>query len=316
MACLYFWLFSLFDSSSRFNVFFFLFPSAVAYQRGESVCSAGRWVIFLFLWVIWTGQDWEWRSCAGKPLGGDVSLLNWNPGTLVHSVQGFDWHSSGLPYCRPGLLSMSEPLNQLWLPDSWPNACANHKDCSINCCNNGNGTSDSNMTTYSRPGKCNTCSWHRLYDSNKNHINVRITAALHCVPFPADCIANYGNHAENTQHSSETAIYSDVNLSNKLSEMKMFPNSSLCYTSPDGDSSATYEPIPYATTQLIQANIKNKAAAAGAIAEPLDMPCWKQQPPNLPPIPKDIAAQMQYNITEQNMLIKGKLSFHLVSLKK
>lgn len=130
----------------------------------------------------------------------------------------------------------------------------------------------------------------------------------------ADCIANYGNHAENTQHSSETAIYSDVNLSNKLSEIKMFPNSNMCYTSPDGDSSATYEPIPYATTQLIQANIKNKAAAA--IAEPLDIPCWKQQPPNLPPIPKEMAVQMQYNITEQNMLIKGNLGFHLEWVEK
>lgn len=91
----------------------------------------------------------------------------------------------------------------------------------------------------------------------------------------------------------------------------MFPNSNMCYTSPDGDSSATYEPIPYATTQLIQANIKNKAAAAGAIAEPLDIPCWKQQPPNLPPIPKEMATQMQYNISEQSMLIKGKLGFNL-----
>ncbi|TMS14216.1 Roundabout-like protein 1 [Larimichthys crocea] len=170
----------------------FTFTPTVAYQRGESVCSAGR----------------------------------------------------------PGLLSMGEPLNQLWLPDNWPNACANHKDCSINCCNNGNGTSDSNMTTYSRP---------------------------------ADCIANYGNHPENKQGGqlgSETAIYSDVNLSNKLNEIKTFTNSNLCYTSPGGDSAATYEPIPYATTQLIQASIKNKAAGGGAEAEPLDLPCWKQ-PPNL-----------------------------------
>ncbi|XP_044079073.1 roundabout homolog 1-like isoform X5 [Siniperca chuatsi] len=193
----------------------FTFTPTVAYQRGESVCSAGR----------------------------------------------------------PGLLSMGEPLNQLWLPDNWPNACANHKDCSINCCNNGNGTSDSNMTTYSRP---------------------------------ADCIANYGNHPENKQGGqlgSETAIYSDVNLSNKLNEIKTFTNSNLCYASPGGDSAATYEPIPYATTQLIQASIKNKAATGGAIAEPLDMPCWKQ-PPNPPPIPKEMAAQMQYNIIEQNMLNK------------
>ncbi|XP_078122524.1 roundabout homolog 1-like [Sander vitreus] len=196
----------------------FTFTPTVAYQRGESVCSAAR----------------------------------------------------------PGLLSMGEPLNQLWLPDNWPNACANHKDCSINCCNNGNGTSDSNMTTYSRP---------------------------------ADCIANYGNHTENKQGGqlgSETAIYSDVNLSNKLNEIKTFNNSNLCYASPGGDSAATYEPIPYATTQLIQASIKNKAATGVAMAEPLDMPCWKQ-PPNLPPIPKEMAAQMQYNIIEQNMLNKDHL---------
>ncbi|XP_047463471.1 roundabout homolog 1-like isoform X2 [Mugil cephalus] len=188
----------------------FTFTPTVAYQRGESVCSAGR----------------------------------------------------------PGLLSMGEPLNQLWLPDNWPNACANHKDCSINCCNNGNGTSDSNMTTYSRP---------------------------------ADCIANYGNHPDSKQGGqlgSETAIYSDVNLSNKLNEIKTFNNSNLCYASPGGDPSATYEPIPYATTQLIQANIKNKAATGASIAEPLDIPCWKQ-PPNLPPIPKEMAAQMQYNLSEQ-----------------
>ncbi|XP_068455834.1 roundabout homolog 1-like [Clinocottus analis] len=193
----------------------FTFTPTVAYQRGESVCSAGR----------------------------------------------------------PGLLSMGEPLNQMWLPDNWPNACANHKDCSINCCNNGNGTSDSNMTTYSRP---------------------------------ADCIANYGKHPENKlggQLGSETPIYSDVNLSNKLNEIKTFNNSNLCYASPGGDSAATYEPIPYATTQIIQASIKNKAGPGGPIVEQMDMPCWKQ-PPNLPPIPKEMAAQMQYNIAEQNMLNK------------
>ncbi|KAM9333815.1 roundabout homolog 1-like [Pholidichthys leucotaenia] len=182
----------------------FTFTPTVAYQRGESVCSAGR----------------------------------------------------------PGLLSMGEPLNQLWMPDNWPKTCANHKDCSINCCNNGNGTSDSNMTTYSRP---------------------------------ADCIANYGSHPENKQEgqlASEAAIYSDVNLSNKLNEIKAFNNSNLCYASPAGDSAGTYEPIPYATTQLIQASIKSKA-------EPPDLPCCKQ-PPNLPPIPKEMAAQMQYSMSEQN----------------
>uniref|UniRef100_A0A671UIQ8 Roundabout homolog 1-like n=1 Tax=Sparus aurata TaxID=8175 RepID=A0A671UIQ8_SPAAU len=196
--------------------------------------------------------------------------------TGIRKVPSFTFTPTGMygMIHLPGLLSMGEPLNQLWLPDNWPNACANHKDCSINCCNNGNGTSDSNMTTYSRP---------------------------------ADCIANYGNHPDNKQAGqlgSETAIYSDVNLSNKLNEIKTFTNSNLCYVSPGGDSAATYEPIPYATTQLIQANIKNKAASGGAVAEPLDIPSWKQ-PPSLPPIPKEMAAQMQYNIIEQNMLNKG-----------
>ena len=121
----------------------------------------------------------------------------------------------------------------------------------------------------------------------------------------ADCIANYGSHPENKQLGPETAIYSDVNLSNKLNEIKTFNNSSLCYASPGGDPAATYEPIPYATTQLIQASIKSKAAAGGALAEPMDMHCWKQ-PPNPPPIPKEMMAQMQYNIIEQNLLNKGK----------
>lgn len=100
------------------------------------------------------------------------------------------------------------------------------------------------------------------------------------------------------------AIYSDVNLSNKINEIKTFNNSNLRYASPGADSADTYEPIPYATTQLIQANIKNKAASGAAVAEPLDIPCWKQ-PPNPPPIPKEMAVQMQYNITEQNMLSNG-----------
>lgn len=130
----------------------------------------------------------------------------------------------------------------------------------------------------------------------------------------ADCIANYGNHPDSKQGGqlgSETAIYSDVNLSNKLNEIKTFNNSNLCYASSGGDPSATYEPIPYATTQLIQANIKNKAATAGSIAEPLDIPCWKQ-PPNLPPIPKEMAAQMQYNMSEQNS--KGRIDSNVTCL--
>lgn len=53
---------------------------------------------------------------------------------------------------RPGLLNISEPATQPWLADTWPNTGNNHNDCSINCCTAGNGNSDSNLTTYSRPG--------------------------------------------------------------------------------------------------------------------------------------------------------------------
>lgn len=131
----------------------FLSIFAVAYQRGESACSAGRLLIFLsLLCYIKTGS-------AVEALGGDVSLLLTGAGaSTAHSLLmrgggGFsDWQHCGSPRCRPGPLSMGEPLNQLWLPDNWPNPSANHLDCGINCCNNGNGTSDSNMTTYSRPG--------------------------------------------------------------------------------------------------------------------------------------------------------------------
>lgn len=124
---------------------------------------------------------------------------------------------------------------------------------------------------------------------------------LLCFPFSADCIANFGNHPENKQGGqlgSETPIYSNANLSNKLSEIKAFNNGNYFYASPGAESPGTYEPIPYATTQLIQSNIKNKAAAGGCAAEPLDIPSWKQ-PPSLPPIPKETPL-MQHSTAEQN----------------
>uniref|UniRef100_A0A8C2WZ41 Roundabout guidance receptor 1 n=1 Tax=Cyclopterus lumpus TaxID=8103 RepID=A0A8C2WZ41_CYCLU len=53
---------------------------------------------------------------------------------------------------RPGLLNIGESATQPWLADTWPNSCSNHNDCSMNCCTAGNGNSDSNLATYSRPG--------------------------------------------------------------------------------------------------------------------------------------------------------------------
>ncbi|KAM4545430.1 roundabout homolog 1-like isoform 2-T2 [Odontesthes bonariensis] len=223
------------------------------------------WLI-LMIFSVWLYRHRKKRSGLSSTYTGIRKV----PSFTFTPTVAFQRGESVCGAARPGPLSMGEPLNQLWLPDNWPSACANHKDCSINCCNNGSGTSDSNMTTYSRP---------------------------------ADCIANYGNHPENKkggQLASETAIYSDVDLPNKLGEIKTFNNSNFGYASPGGDPAATYEPIPYATTQLIQASIKNKATTGSSIVEPLDIPCWKQ-PPSLPPIPKEMAAQMQYNMVEQNI---------------
>uniref|UniRef100_A0AAY4AX66 Roundabout, axon guidance receptor, homolog 1 (Drosophila) n=1 Tax=Denticeps clupeoides TaxID=299321 RepID=A0AAY4AX66_9TELE len=164
--------------------------------------------------------------------------------------------------CRPGLLNMGETANQPWLADSWPNACSNHKERSMNCCNGGNGTSDSNMTTYSRP---------------------------------ADCIANYNSQMDCKQGAllcPDTAVYSDVDLSNKLNEMKTF--NSVCYMGPGGSPPTPYEPTPYATTQLIQSSIMSKNA--GMIGS-------GPSPPDLND-KREMTSQLQYSIMEQNRLNK------------
>uniref|UniRef100_A0A3P8VWF5 Roundabout guidance receptor 1 n=1 Tax=Cynoglossus semilaevis TaxID=244447 RepID=A0A3P8VWF5_CYNSE len=224
--------------------------------------------IMLMIFSVWLYRHRKKRNGLSSTYIGIRKVPSFTFTPSVAFQRGESVCSSG----RPGLLGMGEPLNHLWPPDNWPNACSNHKTCSIDCCNNGNDTSDSNVTTYSRP---------------------------------ADCIANYGNHAENKQLGQlppGSAVYSDVNLSNKLNDIKIFNNANMCYASQGRDSADTYEPIPYATTQLIQVSIKNKASSGGAQDDPLDMPFWK--PPVPPPIPKEMAAQMQYNLIKQSMMHK------------
>lgn len=63
------------------------------------------------------------------------------------------WTVCWLCVYRPGLLNISDSATQPWLADTWPNNCSNQNDCSINCCTAGNGNSDSNLATYSRPGE-------------------------------------------------------------------------------------------------------------------------------------------------------------------
>ncbi|KFP40181.1 Roundabout 1, partial [Chlamydotis macqueenii] len=165
---------------------------------------------------------------------------------------------------RPGLLNISEPATQPWLADTWPNTGNNHNDCSINCCTSGNGNSDGNLTTYSRP---------------------------------ADCIANYNNQLDNKQTNlmlPESTVYGDVDLSNKINEMKTFNSPNL----KDGRFvSQPGQPTPYATTQLIQSNISNNVNnGSGDTNEKHWKPSVQQ---------KQEVAPIQYNIMEQNKLNKG-----------
>uniref|UniRef100_A0A3B3T0R9 Roundabout guidance receptor 1 n=1 Tax=Paramormyrops kingsleyae TaxID=1676925 RepID=A0A3B3T0R9_9TELE len=181
------------------------------------------------------------------------------------------YQSGGEAICsagRPGLLNAGEVPSQPWAADSWPNACPAHKDCSINCCNGGNGTSDSSMTTYSRP---------------------------------ADCIANYNAQLDSKQGglvTSESGVYSDVDL-NKLNEMKTFNSPSLSFM---GGPPTPYEPTPYATTQLIQSSILSKNGSSGpggvAIGDAVEKRCWKLKQ-------QEVTSQMQFGTSEQCRQSKG-----------
>ncbi|XP_017552766.1 roundabout homolog 1-like isoform X3 [Pygocentrus nattereri] len=219
------------------------------------------WVV-LMVFSVWLYRHRKKRSGLSSSYAGIRKVPSFTFTTTVAYQRGGDAVCSA---GRPGLLNMGETANQPWLADSWPNTCANHKDCSINCCNGGNGTSDSNLTTYSRP---------------------------------ADCIANYNSQLDNKQGvlmGSDSAVYSDVDLSNKLNEMKTFNS---CYMGPGGSPPTPYEPTPYATTQLIQSNIMNKNSGAG----PGDFndKRWKPQQPK----PPEMTSQLQFNIMEQNRLNK------------
>lgn len=111
----------------------------------------------------------------------------------------------------------------------------------------------------------------------------------------------------------ESGVYSDVDLSNKINEMKTFNSPNLKdgrFVGPGG------QPTPYATTQLIQSaimgnniNAERGTGGSGGGGGPggggdlNEKHCWKptsghQQKP-------DMGSQLQYNIMEQNKLNKG-----------
>ncbi|TNN72998.1 Roundabout 1 [Liparis tanakae] len=170
---------------------------------------AACWII-LMVFSIWLYRHRKKRNGLSSSYAGIRKVAYQRGGEGVSSAG------------RPGLLNIGESATQPWLADTWPNSCSNHNDCSMNCCTAGNGNSDSNLATYSRP---------------------------------ADCIANYNSQMENkqTNHMApESGVYGDVDLSNKINEMKTFNSPNLKdgrFVGPGG------QPTPYATTQLIQSSI-------------------------------------------------------------
>uniref|UniRef100_A0A667WFS5 Roundabout guidance receptor 1 n=1 Tax=Myripristis murdjan TaxID=586833 RepID=A0A667WFS5_9TELE len=231
---------------------------------------AACWII-LMVFSIWLYRHRKKRSGLSSSYAGIRKVAYQRGGEAVSSAG------------RPGLLNIGESATQPWLADTWPNSCSNHNDCSINCCTAGNGNSDSNLATYSRP---------------------------------ADCIANYNNQMENKQTNlmvPESGVYGDVDLSNKINEMKTFNSPNLKdgrFVGPGG------QPTPYATTQLIQSSIMGNnmntdrgtggsGGGVGGGGEVNEKHCWKptsaQQQKQ-----QEMGSQLQYNIMEQNKLNKDR----------
>ncbi|XP_004558298.1 roundabout homolog 1 isoform X4 [Maylandia zebra] len=239
---------------------------------------AACWII-LMVFSIWLYRHRKKRNGLSSSYAGirKVPSFTFTP-TVAYQRGGEGVSSAG----RPGLLNIGDSATQPWLADTWPNSCSNHNDCSINCCTAGNGNSDSNLATYSRP---------------------------------ADCIANYNNQMENKQTNlmvPESGVYGDVDLSNKINEMKTFNSPNLKdgrFVGPGG------QPTPYATTQLIQSSIMGNnmnsdrvtgGSGGGLVGggEVNEKHCWK--PPSVQQQKQEISSQLQYNIMEQNKLNKDR----------
>ncbi|XP_052650245.1 roundabout homolog 1 isoform X6 [Harpia harpyja] len=129
---------------------------------------AACWII-LMVFSIWLYRHRKKRNGLASTYAGIRKVPSFTFTPTVTYQRGGEAVSSG---GRPGLLNISEPATQPWLADTWPNTGNNHNDCSINCCTSGNGNSDSNLTTYSRPDyRVNdniapTIPYNQSYDQN------------------------------------------------------------------------------------------------------------------------------------------------------
>uniref|UniRef100_A0A8C3DPM6 Roundabout guidance receptor 1 n=1 Tax=Corvus moneduloides TaxID=1196302 RepID=A0A8C3DPM6_CORMO len=129
---------------------------------------AACWII-LMVFSIWLYRHRKKRNGLTSTYAGIRKVPSFTFTPTVTYQRGGEAVSSG---GRPGLLNISEPATQPWLADTWPNTGNNHNDCSINCCTSGNGNSDGNLTTYSRPDyRVNdniapTIPYNQSYDQN------------------------------------------------------------------------------------------------------------------------------------------------------
>ncbi|XP_038147928.1 roundabout homolog 1 isoform X3 [Cyprinodon tularosa] len=110
---------------------------------------AACWII-LMVFSIWLYRHRKKRNGLSSSYAGirKVPSFTFTP-TVAYQRGGEGVSTAG----RPGLLNMGDSATQPWLADTWPNSCSKHNDCSINCCTAGNGNSDSNLATYSRPDR-------------------------------------------------------------------------------------------------------------------------------------------------------------------
>lgn len=121
----------------------------------------------------------------------------------------------------------------------------------------------------------------------------------------------------------ESGVYGDVDLSNKINEMKTFNSPNLKdgrFVGPGG------QPTPYATTQLIQSaimgnNINSERGTGGSGGGPggggevNEKHCWK--PPQCQQQKQEMGSQLQYIIMEQNKLNKGEcVEYPAATVKK
>ncbi|XP_066478768.1 roundabout homolog 1 isoform X3 [Tiliqua scincoides] len=128
---------------------------------------AACWII-LMVFSIWLYRHRKKRNGLTSTYAGIRKVPSFTFTPTVTYQRGGEAVSSG---GRPGLLNINEPATQPWLADTWPNTGNNHNDCSINCCTSGNGNSDSNLTTYSRPDyrvndNAPTIPYNQTYDQN------------------------------------------------------------------------------------------------------------------------------------------------------